>query len=254
MHQSPLEQQFLLVVQTVALVGLCLRMWFTGLHRTYVYFFTYLLLALVQSAVLGVLPYGSVSYGYAWMATEGPIACFYVLISVECYTKILSDLAGIQSLSRRYIKITLSLAILLAVLLLGLGKTPSGPFGYFHAFERSVVSSVVVFVLLISAFLAYYPVPLSRNVIVYSGGYAAYFLAKAAALLVRNFGNRWDRPINTLLIAVSTAGLIFWLFALNRQGETKTAVIGHKWQTGDEERLMSQLMAINASLSRSGRK
>lgn len=254
MHQSPIEQQVLLVVQTTALIALCFRMWRSGLHRKYVYFFTYLLLALVQSAILGALPYGTVTYGYAWLATEAPIVCFYALIAVECYTKIFSSLPGIKSLSRRYIKLSLVVALLCALLLLEFEKTPTKVFAYFLTFESSVVLSVVIFVLLITAYLVYYPVPLTRNVIVYSVGYAVYFLTKAAALFVRNIGSQWNRPVNTLLIAVSTGCLIFWLFGLIRRGETQSLVIGHKWGSGDEERLLSQLQAINASLSRASRK
>jgi hypothetical protein len=263
MHLPPAEQQILLFLQTAALVGLAVRMWLAGLPHIYVYFFSYLILALLQSVVLTAVGYSdadstalqsSVAYGYAWMASEGVIVCSYALVVLECYANVLRNLAGIASLSRRYVKITLSLSILIALLLLGLEKTPTTIFGYFYSFQRAVVSSLIAFVLLITAFLAYYPVPLNRNVIVYSLGYAVYFLTKAAALFVRNLGHRWDRPLGDLLIIVSTGCLVFWIFALNRQGETKTAVIGHKWHTGDEERLLLQLMAINAGLSRAVRK
>ena len=265
MHLPPNEQQFLLFLQTAALVGLAVRMWWAGLARIYVYFFSYLVLALLQTAVLAAVGFGgggtssatrqsSVAYGYAWMASEGVIVCSYALVVLECYANVLRNLAGIASVSRRYVKITLAVSILIALLLLGLEKAPTTIFGYFYAFQRAVVSSLVVFVLLITAFLAYYPVPLSRNVIVYSVGYALYFLTKAAALFVRNLGHRWDRPLGDLLIGVSTSCLLFWLFTLNPRGETKTVVIGHKWHTGDEERLLSQLKEINASLSRAARK
>lgn len=229
-------------------------MWQAGLHRVYAYFFSYLMVAVLQSALLPAMTYGTVQYGYVWIVMEGLVVCFYVLIVLECYTSVLHDLAGIASISRRYIKITLAVSVLIAFLLLGLEKTPTTIFGYFYSFQRMVVSTLVAFVLLITAFLAYYPVPLSRNVIVYSVGYAVYFLTKAAALFVRNLGLRWDRALGDLLIIVSTGCVVFWIFALNRSGESRTVVIGHRWHTGDEEQLLSQLMAINSSLSRSVRK
>jgi hypothetical protein len=111
-----------------------------------------------------------------------------------------------------------------------------------------------MFVLLINLFLVYYPIPLNRNVIVYSIGYAVYFLTKAAALFARNVSDELQRQISAVLIAVSTGCLIFWALALNRRGETKTVVIGHKWRAEDEERLLSQLKEINASLGRAARK
>jgi hypothetical protein len=47
---------------------------------------------------------------------------------------------------------------------------------------------------------------------------------------------------------------MFWLIGLNRRGETKTLVVGHKWRPDDEERLISQLKTINASIGRAARK
>ena len=78
-------------------------------------------------------------------------------------------------MARHYIKITLVLAILLSLLLLRIEKTPNTLTGYLFMFERPILSSLVVFVLLISGFLVYYPVPLGRNVIVYLTGYARLF-------------------------------------------------------------------------------
>jgi hypothetical protein len=250
----PPSEQFLSALQTVALIGVCLRMWQSGLQRVYVYFFSYLLLVLLETLVLALAGYGTVAYGYLWMAAEALALCFYTLIVLECYSTVLRDLEGIASISRRYIKITISVAVLIALLLLGLERSPKTVFGYFYALDRAVVSSLLVFVLLITVFLVYYPIPLSRNVIVYSVGYAVYFLTKAAALFVRNVNNQWQPQISALLIGTSTFCLMFWFIGLNRRGETKTVVIGHKWRPDDEARLISQLKTINASLSRAARK
>jgi hypothetical protein len=55
-------------------------------------------------------------------------------------------------------------------------------------------------------------------------------------------------------MGVYFTSLALWLFGLNRQGETKSVVVGHQWNPSDERRLLSQLEAINASLLRSARK
>jgi len=253
MHLPPLEE-FLSALQTGALIVLLFRMWQAGLQRVYVYFFSYLLLLLFESAILALVGYGTVAYGYVWMATEVLSLCFYTLIVLECFDSVLRNLGGIATISRRYIKITLGIAVIAALLLLGLERTPRTVFQYFYTLDRTIISSLVMFVLLINIFLVYYPIPLNRNVIVYSVGYAVYFLTKAAALFARNVSDELQRQISAVLIAVSTACLIFWAFTLNRQGETKTVVIGHKWRAEDEERLLSQLKEINASLGRAARK
>jgi hypothetical protein len=205
-------------------------------------------LNLIQQAVDTIVPFHSRLYPYVWVATEGFVVCFYALVVLELYRVILRDLGGIATLSRHYIKVTLALAILVSLLLLGLEQTPSGIVSTFYLFERAIVFSLVIFILLGTVFLAYYPVPLNRNVVVYSIGYAVYFLTKATGLFIITLGHHWERQLSTVQIGVSTASLLFWLFALNRRGETLTVVIGHKWKKEDEERLLSQLKAINASL------
>jgi hypothetical protein len=254
MSRLPLDQQVLIVLQTAALVGLCVHMWRARLQQTYVYFFAYLLLALLQTLLGVFIPYDQPAYVYMWLGTEGLIACFYVLIVLELYTMVLKDLTGLASVSRRYLRITLAAAILISLVLLSFEKNPPSVTGLFLILERTIVGSLLIFVLFITMFLVYYPVPLNRNVIVYSVGYAVYYLTKAAALFLRNIGHRWDRPLGDLLIVVSSSCLVFWMFTLNRSGEAKNVVMGHRWHPEDEERLLSQLKEINASLSRAARK
>src|ERR1700730_1540665 len=241
MHRLPLEQQLLILIQAAALLGLSIRIWWTALHRVYMYFFGYLILALAQTCVPVFVPFDSPRYRDIWLVTEGLIVCFYVLVVLELYSIVLQNLAGIASLSRRYIQVALGVAILISLLLLGLEKMRGGMAAHFLMFERAIVFSLLLFVLFITTFLVYYPVPLKRNVIIYSIGYAVYFLAKASSIFIYNLGYYWNRIVNNTWLAASLACLLFWLFALNRRGETKTVVIGHQWNPTDEQRLLAQL-------------
>ena len=254
MSQLPPVQLILLIAQTTFLLGLALRVWKAKLHRTYPFFFDYLLLAVLQTVILASLPFDSHFYRYAWVATEALIVCFYALIVLELYSIVFRDLKGIATVSRRYIKAGLALAILISVLLLAFEKTPAGIVAACLIFERAIFSSLVIFVLLITIFLAYYPVPLHRNVIVYSIGYTIYFLLKAATRFIENFSHQWYGEISTISIGASTLCLLFWMLFLSKDGEIKTVVVGHQWSSVDEERLLSQLKAINQSLVRTGRK
>ena len=254
MHQLPVAQQILLSVQGVALVVLCVRLWFAGLHKVYVYFFGYLVLELLQILIPVLMPVESRVYRDAFVISEVMIVGCYALIVLELYSIILRDLSGIASVSRRYIKVVLGLAILLSLLPLSVEKPPQALTAYLFIFERPVVSSLVVFLLLIAGFLVYYPVPLSRNAIVYLLGYAVLFLTHAATLFVNNLGYYLGRMFGTFLMGVYAACLLFWLFALSRQGENKTVVLGHQWNREEEARLLSQLDAINRSLLRAARK
>jgi hypothetical protein len=253
MHRLPTEQVVLLILQTSILVGLVVRVLVTGLFRTYPCFFGYLLLASLQTSVLPFLAFDSGIYGYFWLVTQALLTCFCALIVLELYALVLRDLTGIASASRRYVKICLGVAILGSLLLLLVERTPKGIFNTFLVIDRAIVTSLLIFVLLLTAFLVYYPVSINRNLVVYSMGYAVYFLAKAGGLLTVNINHAWYRQFSMGLIIASTISMLFWLVGLSRQGEKKTLVIGHRWNPEDQEKVLDRLKAINASLLRAGR-
>jgi hypothetical protein len=254
MHQLPPEQQILLIVQIAALPALCVRMWLAGLHKVYSNFFAYLVLEFLQALIPLFAPLESRLYRDLYVVSQALIVAYYALVVLELYSVILRNLEGIASVARHYIKITLVFAIFLSLLLLAVEKTPNTLTGYLFMFERPIRSSLVAFVLLISGFLVYYPVPLGRNVIVYLTGYAVYFLTSATVAFINNLGYFWNRQGGDVNMGVSVACIIFWLLALSRQGEKKLIVVGHQWNRGDEQRLLAQLEAVNDSLLRSRNK
>ena len=254
MHRLPPEQQLLVLLQAFALIILTFRLWLTGLYAVYRYFFGYLLVDIVQIALLTVVPFDSGDYRNGWLITEAVIVCFYVLIVLELYSVVLQDLAGIAAVSRRYLKVAVSLAIVASLLMVGMERNYGKLVAHMLTMERALTFSLVLFLLLMMLFLVYYPVPLKKNVIAYSIGYVAYFLTKATSIFIHNLGYYWNRVLSDTFIAASTACFLFWCFALTRRGETKTAVIGHQWNAADEERLVHELKAINASLLRVARK
>jgi hypothetical protein len=254
MHQLPLEQQVLEVVQIGLLLALCIKLWWRGLYKIYVFFFSYLLLEFLQALIPVFVPLNSALYIESYVASQALIVSFYALVVLELYSVILRDLKGIAGVARRYIQITLALAIVLSLLPLVAEKTPNTWTGYLFIFERPILTSLVILILLITCFLVYYPVPLGRNVVVYLAGYAVFFLTTSATVLMQNLGHFWNRQQGNVVMGVSVACLMFWLICLNRQGEIKRVVVGHQWNPGDERRLLAQVEAINASLLRSGRK
>jgi hypothetical protein len=254
MHQLPIEQQILLLVEIAALAALCIRMLADGLHRVYVYFFGYLVLEFLQALIPVLVPLQSHLYVDSYTLSEALIVAFYALVVLELYSNVLRDLAGIAATARRYIQVTLVLAIVIALGPLLLERTKTTALGYVLSFEQTVMASLVVFVLLVSAFLVYYPVPLGRNIIVYSTGYAVWFLTGAAVTLMANLGHHWTRQLNTIDMGVSVACFVFWFTGLSREGESKRVVVGHQWNPADQHKLRAQLDAINASLLRASRK
>jgi len=197
---------------------------------------------------------GSASYRYAWLVSEALLTFSCTLIILELYALIFWDMTGITSTYRRYLNIALGIAILISLLILSLEQAPNGIMSTFQIINRCIFTSLTIFMLRLTAFLVYYPVPLNRNVIVYSIGYIVYFTAKASGLLVFNFSHNWARQVDDVLMAASTVSMAFWLVALSRRGEKKTLVIGHKWNPKDHQKVLEQLKAINENLLRRHRK
>lgn len=254
MNRLPFEQQFFIALQAATLLGLIVRVWWTELYRIYRYFFCYLFVAFLQTAV-PFFPLRSRAYLYMFLASEALVVTLYALVVLETYDVVLRDLPGIAGTARRYIKIAIVCVGSASLLLVGLEKTPATMPQYFAICERAIVSSLLGFVLLSVVFLAYYPVPLNRNALSYSVGFAVYLVAKTVTLFVNNIRYySWYRQINSILIGVSSACLLFWLFTLSRAGEKKTVVVGHRWNMEDEKRILSTLRTINESLLRTAKK
>jgi hypothetical protein len=78
-------------------------------------------------------------------------------------------------------------------------------------------------------------------------------LSRSAALhLVRQWSSNayLAQIVNTIEMWVILGCLLYWLIGLRREGEARTAVVGHLWNRAEAERLSSQLDAINDRLER----
>lgn len=242
-------EAFLAVLETVAAAALLIRFSFTGLYKTYRFFFAYLIIVFVQGIAPFFLRRRSNTYTVVFFLTEAMIVCLYACIVLELYSLVLRQLPGIATIARRFIRIAIAVAILISALLLTLERTPSNWIASFFTFERPIVSSLLLFVCLITFFLARYPIALHRNVVYYTVGYAVYFTSKAAALLFRNTGHEWDKFLSSALLGISTACLIFWTFALRSQPEPDQQA-APRWKGPEEQRLLQRLVEVNNSLLR----
>ncbi len=244
----------LYIVEVVASATLVLRFLLAGLNQVYRFFFVYLIVS--SSQVVGQFFFKprTTAYGIFFFFTEAVLVFLYVLVTLELYSLILRDLKGIATVARRYVRVAIVVAILCSLLLLGIEQTPRNFLAGFFSVERAVVSSLIFFVFLITGFLFYYPIPLNTNVIHYTVGYAIYFSSKATLLLFNNRGQSWSWILSIVMLSISTACLIFWSFTLTPAGEQKRKVSGPNWNKDQEDRLLSKLTELNASLLRTGRK
>src|SRR5215831_13056222 len=120
MKGLPAPERALFYLQIAILLALSLRLFLTGLYRSYRVFFTFNVLNLLQSVVLALIPFRTNLYGYSFMVAESTMMCCYALIILELCGKVLNDWKGIATVSARYIKVTLGIAVIASLLLLGL--------------------------------------------------------------------------------------------------------------------------------------
>ena len=121
---------------------------------------------------------------------------------------------------------------------------------YFMITERAIVSTLMVFLLLTGSFMAWFPVPLPRNAIVHTMLFALYFFSKNMGLFLWNMAGAGTlKTASTAFQAIACACLITWVLAWKRAGEDTRRVLLHRWRREDEERLLSQLDALNSVLA-----
>jgi hypothetical protein len=242
-----------------AQIILLLRLRQQELHRRYPFFCLYLAASVAEASVLLLVPRGTDAYAIAYMAFVPLIGLCTVLATLEVYDLVLRDFPGIRTLGRWAVLGGLLAA--LAVAGLTLAPDLSNPaeaypvMRSFHVFQRALYSALLLFVLFISAFLIWFPIPLSRNTVLHTIVFTANFAGKSIALLIRNVGGAEFRLLSsTLILAIAAACLAAWTLFLTRQGEQQTVVFGHRWKPEDSDRLVEQLDSLNTILLRSARR
>jgi hypothetical protein len=251
---------------------LFLRLRLTGLHRSYRYFSAYLLFRVLRAVLLTGVPWGvkllqgrpnvpfaTNAYAWVWLLTNPLLWVFWVLVVLELYSLVLQNYKGIASLGRWVLLAGLAVAVGISFLTLPADLSNAAEkypiVRLFLAIDRGVASSLVIFLLVISCFLAWYPVPLSRNVVVHCIVYAGYFLSMTLATLLRNLvGSAVTQGVNILLSCVTLVCLLLWICLLNREGEGAKVRLRPHWAEGREEELVGHLAAINSTLLRAARK
>lgn len=243
----------------VGCAALASRLCVTGLKRVFPFFFIYLVFRLVRSTGLYFLPYGTNLYGYIWVATAPLFWLANILVVLELYSLVLRDYPGIASLGRWVLMFGFAASIGVSGLTLTIDlSNPNELYRlilYTTAIERGVMTSLAIFLFVITLFLMWYPVPLSRNVLRHSAVCALYFLGSTMGLLVRNVaGHAANAAVNVAMNALDLTCLILWSVLLTRAGETSTRLLRNNWRPEQQARLLEQLSSVNAVLLRAARK
>ncbi len=236
---------------------LALRLYLTGLHRKYPCFFAFLVLRTARTLVL-LIPMSRQTYGLVFLITQPLIWMGYVVVVHELYSLALRGYQGIRSLGRWVLYGGLAIGISLSATSLILSW--SGPVELYPLLikamqlERGVDTSLVILLIVIGTFLALFPIPLSRNLIVYTSVYFAYFLASTVILFARQVGGPGANPFfRTLDLGISAVCALLWVLLINSRGEdTLLRNRAVAPAPASERRLLDTLDAFNTALLRAG--
>jgi hypothetical protein len=239
-------------------VGLVANLTITRLRRVYRWFFVFLCFQLTQSLVMLPLDPDTSLYRWIYNFTQ-PVTWFLnILVVLELYSLALGKHPGIATLGRWALMACLFLAVGGSALTLSVDlKRLAGP-DFVQAFlsimERGVMSSLFLFLLLITASLVWFPIGVKRNIVLHAGVFSVYFLVTGMVFFVRHAVGFSELALSVVIFSVVDVCLLTWLLFLNKRGEEEVVVVRGKWRPEDEERLSEQLDSLNALLLKPPRK
>jgi len=108
---------------------------------------------------------------------------------------------------------------------------------------------------LLLALVAWFAVPLSRNLLTHCCVYSAYFLSNNVIMLYWHSGSK-NAAYSASIWRLSVALICYscWVFLLSRSGEERLASVRLGRSTLEEKRLLGQLESLNSTLARTARK
>jgi hypothetical protein len=237
------------------------RLQVLGLNRTYRFFFAGMLVVLFRSAVLFPFSPNSPVYYHVWAATQPFLWLSYMLVVGELYYLVLREYRGIYSLGRWFFVGAVALSILISGLTVlptvsvARGASARPLLLYYYAFiERGFVTSLAIFLLLLLGLVAWFPVPLNRNLLIHSIVYSAYFFFDNVIMLYWHAAAGRTVTISIVRLSAALVCLMCWVVFLSRRGEERTASVRLSRDSLAEKRLLGQLENLNATLLRTARK
>lgn len=238
-------------INTAAASLLAIKFTASGLGKPYPALAVYLVSHPLRSLVLMGLQGNDSLYGWVYVSTLPVLSLLTAGAGMEIYKRVLEAYSGLSVLGRRSLAITLAAGGLISLLSVQLGlKVPGEPYPALRLvfLLDSWFSGVVLFFLLtLTVFVLWFPVPLRRNVALYSFGLCAKLAATGTGYAMRVFaGSEYREMSGLLMMAADTLICMIWLFAFSRSGERTLAEGTVRRSPEERARLLGQLNSLNA--------
>lgn len=248
---------------------LVVRLLLLRLHSVYRIFCLYILVQVIGSWIAFIddfVPaHHQIDYRLTWIPLQVVVWILSLWMVYAFLKGVLRSLPGILKFSRKLLNVIFLAAIGLALWSAAAEYsssnalrfvTPLGKIvGRMFILDRAICSAACMSILAIFAFVLWFPVSMPKNLAMFSVGFAVYFAATAASLLTWSlFSGSSLRLVDNATIFILSACYAYWAIFLTAEGESLPVRIGHSWRPLEQDRLMDQLEAMNASLMRSARR
>ena len=245
-------------VELAATLVLIASLAFHRLHAVYRFLFIYLVADALETSAALIFQENRRLYGAIYFAGQGIRIVLAVFVVLEIYRIALAGQPALARFGKNTVGYVLAAAAVVAAAGFWLDRGPVAgrppAVTHFISFERTMDAWMLLFLLMISVFMLWFPVRLKRNSFLYIGGFVIYFLARSVGLLLSNAAPALSAKLDDSMIATQILCLILWIVALQPAGEKVTAEVGHRWNPAAADRLRVQLDSINAALLRMSRR
>lgn len=247
------------LIQAAAAGAAATRLIYLKLAKQFPALLAYLVFQAAINLGFGLLNDTAAPYFWSYIALE-PLECVFSIFAVrELFSLAFYDYPGIRTVGRWVMYAGVALALTASLLLTrffwsgaALGRAHSRLF-YLEVSQRSIVFTLAFVILTVLVFLSKYPLHLSRNTIVSSAFFSAFFLSEASQLLVDSLAPRlniqyvdWAAGV---FMSICLAG-----WATQLKPETQRAPKRITFSTPQEDHLLQQLNALNQMMSRAARR
>jgi hypothetical protein len=183
------------------------------------------------------------------------IACGIAIL--EVYSLVLKNHPGIATLGRKALLGSMGASVLLAFFTLVLDFQNTAiqypVLENLFLLSRLVMVCLLLFVVLITCCLLWFPIRLNKNTVLHCSVFAGYFMLKAGIFISARVFPEQLPNINAAMQLLTALCCAIWILWLTPGGEEIPVTIGHSWDKAQEHRLMEQLDSINRTLVKSAK-
>lgn len=237
---------------------LLVRLLQAGLWRAYRFLFAYVLFDLIYSVTLANTPMRTKLYGDVYMTGTAVELLLAVAVVMELYSRALEEHPALAKFGSRAVGYLLVAAGIVAASALGIDDTiPAGQSLVLHRFfrvERTMDFGIVIFLVIVSVLLVWFPIRVRRNIAYYVAGFALFYASRSAGILFVNvLPHGWQRPIDIVVLCISFTCLL-GLAVFLRPERAFAEVVPRRVNTASATQLTIHLESINTALSRMARR